>query len=230
MLSDLGEAYGEGTSANVISDDLQFFGDVRFAGRDLNIIGGNYVQTTNVNGIGVYNFSGANSFLQAEEAKSGSGASYGIACTGSRGYPILSVDAANRRLKLSGDVSMLADNITSSVKLAWSYALASAAGTSCMTVSNVSQESLTAGWACLDMMPSTLASLSTMSEEECIDDWTNDDNAFYSPIDPTIGNVNIRNFYGNHAEGGSTKAIGKYAHAEGRACTADNRYAHAEGS
>ena len=38
------------------------------------------------------------------------------------------------------------------------------------------------------------------------------------------------NFYGNHAEGGSTKAIGKYSHAEGRATIADVRYSHAEGS
>ena len=57
-----------------------------------------------------------------------------------------------------------------------------------------------------------------------------DDNGLYCPKNPTIGNVVLENFYSSHAEGGSTRAIGKYTHAEGRDATADIRYAHAEGS
>ena len=61
-------------------------------------------------------------------------------------------------------------------------------------------------------------------------DWfINDDNAFYCASDPTIGYEVIPSFYGQHCEGGSTRAIGKYTHAEGRRTTAGERYAHAEG-
>lgn len=63
-----------------------------------------------------------------------------------------------------------------------------------------------------------------------VDTWLNDDNAFYLVGFPEVGNQNIRNFYGNHIEGGSTRAIGKYAHAEGRDTIASMRYAHAEGA
>lgn len=62
-----------------------------------------------------------------------------------------------------------------------------------------------------------------------IEAFNKDDNALYCPSDPTIGSSIIHNFYANHAEGGSVKAIGKYTHAEGRRTTADNRYSHAEG-
>ena len=60
--------------------------------------------------------------------------------------------------------------------------------------------------------------------------WNNDDNALYCPGFPEIGNVIIENFYAQHGEGGSVRAIGKYTHVEGRDTIADVRYSHAEGS
>lgn len=64
----------------------------------------------------------------------------------------------------------------------------------------------------------------------CIDNWENDDNAFYCPKAPHVGNTAIPAFYGSHAEGASTKAIQRCTHAEGRNTLADIRYSHAEGS
>jgi len=173
--------------------------------------------------------------LQAEEAYSGSNESYGIACTGARGWPILSIDNVNNRIKLSGDLSALTNRTEAQKKLAWSMTVESVAKTSCvMIVGDPVQESLTAGWVQVNEIPVAFkdkkisADLST--ESMYIDCYLSDDNAFYCPFDPTIGATNIDNFYANHAEGGSTKAIGKYSHAEGRQTIADIRYAHAEGS
>ncbi len=75
-----------------------------------------------------------------------------------------------------------------------------------------------------------ITNLSSKTEEEMIGLFLSDDNAFYAPKYPESGNLIIENFYGNHAEGGSVRAIGKYTHAEGRDTTADVRYSHAEGS
>lgn len=226
--------------ANVISDDISFSGGIGFRGNDLCIIEGNYIQTAYKNKkgnilSGIYNFSGANSFLQAEEAKSGSGGSYGIACTGAKGWPILSIDFANSRIKLSGDMKPLIERTDDQKKLAFSMTVESVAATSCTyVVGDPVQESLTAGWAYLNVIPDAFKqkkiSAVLTSESMYIDCYLSDDNAFYCPLDPTIGAVNIDNFYANHAEGGSTKAIGKYSHAEGRQTIADIRYAHAEGS
>ena len=71
--------------------------------------------------------------------------------------------------------------------------------------------------------------LSNYTEQQCISYIEDDDNALYCPGHPEVGNAVIANFYANHAEGGSVKAIGKYSHAEGRATIADCRYSHAEG-
>lgn len=220
--------------ANAVSDDIQFTGDVGFIGHDLSIIEGNYIQTAYKNRkgevlSGIYNFSGANSFLQAEEARSGSGDSYGIACTGAKGWPILSIDMPGNRVKLSGSISLL-NELPAAKTLAWSMTLESVAETSCTHVVGATQESLTAGWVQLDILPTSFNKCSSYSEASCIACYISDDNAFYCPFDPSIGVTNINTFYGNHAEGGSTQAIGKYSHAEGRDTTADIRYAHAEGS
>ncbi len=74
------------------------------------------------------------------------------------------------------------------------------------------------------------AGLSSLTEEQCIDLWENDDNAFYVAGFPEIGNTVVKNFYAQHVEGGSSRAVGKYTHAEGRDNIADIRYSHAEGS
>lgn len=60
-------------------------------GSDINIYNANYLQTTVDNGgeLSVHNFSGKNSFLQAEAVAGRP--EYGMACTGSRGYYVLKV-------------------------------------------------------------------------------------------------------------------------------------------
>ena len=63
-----------------------------------------------------------------------------------------------------------------------------------------------------------------------VDLFYTDDNAFYLVGAPELGNVKIHNFYGQHAEGGSIRTLGKYTHAEGRDNIADIRYAHVEGT
>ena len=74
------------------------------------------------------------------------------------------------------------------------------------------------------------AGLTSLTEAQCIDLWENDDNAFYVAGFPEIGNAVVKNFYAQHVEGGSSRAVGKYTHAEGRDNIADVRYSHAEGS
>ena len=63
-----------------------------------------------------------------------------------------------------------------------------------------------------------------------IDKFNSDDNAFYLVGFPDIGNISSKKLFGQHAEGGSVRAIGRQTHAEGRDNVADMRYSHAEGS
>ena len=81
-----------------------------------------------------------------------------------------------------------------------------------------------------EQLPSNVAILGSQPEEWFLSCWLNDDNAFYAAGIPEIGNQPVPNFYAQHAEGGSVRAIGKYTHAEGRDNIADVRYAHVEGS
>lgn len=68
------------------------------------------------------------------------------------------------------------------------------------------------------------------SMEDYVDLFNTDDNGFYLVGFPMLGNIRLKNFYGQHAEGGSVRAVGKYTHAEGRDTIADARYSHVEGS
>lgn len=88
------------------------------------------------------------------------------------------------------------------------------------------------GIAYLATFPSGLTSSipENISMDAYVDLWNNDDNAIYCPGFPEVGNAVIENFYAQHAEGGSVRAIGKYSHAEGRDTLTDVRYTHAEGS
>jgi len=194
----------------------------------LSVIDGSYYQTTTPSLSNVFNFSSKNSYIQAEEAFSGKGDSYGPACTGTKGYCILSVDGVNSTLKLSGDISKLIASVPNNYY--WSYSFGEAAGTSCLNITEARQNNLSSGIIKVPNLPSDLANCSSWSEESCIWRYDHDDNGIYCPTNPTIGNYVLSNFFGNHAEGGSVKAIGKYTHAEGRGTTADIRYAHAEGS
>lgn len=63
-----------------------------------------------------------------------------------------------------------------------------------------------------------------------IEKFKNDDNALYLVGFPEIGNVVPKNLFGQHAEGGSVRAIGRQTHVEGRDNVSDIRYTHAEGS
>lgn len=185
-------------------------------------IDGNYIQTNSISG--VYNFSGKNSYIQAESSK------YGIACTGSKGYCILNANPTTKTVKLSGDISEIVSKLDEGTLTDfWSYSIWSSFGTSCFQIIEAEQTETSAGVISISPWPNGL-NTGTKTEEECIEFYFNDDNGIYYPSDPTIGNCLIINAYGNHAEGQSTKALGRQTHAEGRGSTADIRYSHAEGT
>lgn len=68
------------------------------------------------------------------------------------------------------------------------------------------------------------------NEQWFIDAFKDDDNAFYLVGFPEIGNLSVETNFGQYAQGGSVRAIGRETHAEGRDNVADIRYAHVEGS
>lgn len=187
---------------------------------DVGILSGNFIQTSNDSEY-VKNYSYKNSFIQAEYVEQHP--EWGIACAGSKGYCMLAIYPDLSAIKLSGDISMLSNNLDKK----YSWALGSYSDSEALTISSIDIESQLVYFG--HRLPSKIAELSNKTEEYMILLFEYDDNALYCPRNPTIGNVVIHNFYANHAEGGSVKAIGKYAHAEGRNTIADNRYTHAEG-
>ena len=229
-------------------------GNVAICEHDLKILSGNYIQTTNP--AHVYNYSSKNTFIQAEEAFSGSGKSYGPANTGSYGYCVLSVinSASQHGFKLSGDISKLTallNNNAVGAGINYDYSASRSLSAVLNNTSNISNAlfSLTLGdqgetmkyqISSIDQANGVIylkqafstetAKLTSLSEAQCIDLWENDDNAFYVAGFPEIGNAVVKNFYAQHVEGGSSRAVGKYTHAEGRDNIADVRYSHAEGS
>lgn len=185
-------------------------------------ISGNYIQTTSISG--VYNFSGRNSFLQAESSK------YGLACTGTRGYCILATDHTNNQIKLCGDISEIVDGLEDgSLSDYWSFSLWNSSGTSCFQIIDAKQTETSAGVVTINQFVYGL-DLADNTEEDCIEMYLTDDNGLYYPANPVLGNCLILNCYGNHAEGATVKALGRQTHAEGRVTTADIRYSHAEGT
>lgn len=197
-------------------------GSLRIEGGDLNVVSGNYVQTNSTSG--VYNFSGKNAYLQAESSK------YGIACTGSKGYCILNANPTTKKVKLSGDISEIISKLENgTLSNYWSYSIWNNSGTSCFQIIDAEQTETSAGVITVNPCPNSL-NTGTKTEEECIEYYYDDDNGIYYPTDPTVGNCLIINAYGNHAEGQSTKALGRQTHAEGRGSIADIRYSHAEGT
>lgn len=208
----------------------------------------NYLQTTTKSDGStgnVQNFSAKNSFIQAEEAFSGSGKSYGIACTGAKGWKIvdLTVDTEKREFTftLEGDVSkLLTDDNKNNY---YSYSLGRSSGSYLLKISSVDGQTLKfkeadfngTGGEDIDtfrILKEVYDDSRTSGDIKVFFDnlWENDDNAFYCPKKPDLGPTILKNFYAQHAEGGSCRAIGKYSHAEGRDTTADVRYSHAEGS
>ena len=198
---------------------------------DLILLSGNYIQTNNL--ICTLNYSYKNSFLQTEFVEDHP--EWGIACTGSKGYCILqscpslsaysdlSIYPDTAAVKLSGDITELASNLDKR----YSWAFGSGGDSQTLEIEAIDVEKQIVVFK--TELPSIIISARLSSEEEMIYAFDHDDNAIYCPKNPTIGNVVIHNFYANHSEGGSTKAIGKYTHAEGRNAIADMRYSHAEG-
>lgn len=135
----------------------------------------------------------------------------------------MQVIPSQNALKLSGDISMLDENKNRS----YSWAFAKGCDSESLQISSID---IAAGIVTFkSALPADIAAASISSEEQMIYAFEHDDNALYCPRFPSIGNTVIHNFYANHAEGGASKALGKYTHAEGRNAIADNRYSHAEG-
>lgn len=195
-------------------------GDVAIKNSQLNLLNSNYVQTTDIDN--VINYSPKNSFLQAERAK----ASYPIASTGSKGYCVIGVIMPNKlELSSTGEPNEFSALTEHKDKL-WSLAIGSTHKSQMLSVVSVDGNIVTFA----EDFDSELAKLSANTTDDFIKMFYTDDNALFQNEFPNEGNVVIQNFYGNHAEGGSVRAIGRYSHAEGRNNVAEGRYSHAEGS
>lgn len=202
------------------SEGGEISGDVAIKNSQLNLLNGNYVQTTDMEN--VINYSPKNSFLQAERAK----ASYPIASTGSKGYCVISVIMPNKlELSSTGEPNEFSALIEHKDKL-WSLAIDDEHESLALSVVSVDGNIVTFA----EDFDIEIAKLSANTTDDFIKMFYTDDNALFQNEFPNEGNVVIQNFYGNHAEGGSVRAIGRYSHAEGRNNVAEGRYSHAEGS
>ena len=203
---------------------IQTSGDIEIYGHTIKVLSGNYIQTDDALGY-VQNYSARNSFLQAECSQKYYN-KYGIACTGSKGYCILSINTSQRYIRLSGDLTDLANFHAISSAEPFSISFDSGAFSRELRILSVVQDNSEWGHVITDIA----TRIGDKSENICRDKWLSDDNAFYCPKAPHVGNTAIPAFYGSHAEGASTKAIQRCTHAEGRNTLADIRYSHAEGS
>ena len=240
--------------------DNSLSGNLSVYQKNLDVISGSFKQSNSDN---VLNYSDRNSFIQAEEAKSGSGSSYGAAYTGTKGYCILSVNNTLKEIKLDGNISAIqnlldgryidhnGETITSVINtpalkilykgsyqnnysfsdIKFSFALDDKQGTAEIRPMSVVESTSNYGIISVDNIPTELwDGAKNKTEAQLSALFVNDDNALYAIGYPELGNQLIANFYAQHAEGGSVRAIGKYTHTEGRDTVADMRYAHAEGS
>ena len=256
----------------VLQNDSKFIAN----GTDLELYDSNYKQVSiRFSSTGdeleqrVYNLSPHNSFIQSEEAYPGSNidGSYGVACTGYRGFCVLKTDTQLKTIKLSGSPSDLAfpdstktisDEIAFTMQPGfdlsggWSFTYGGSGNNHNINVLSIISGDISSFTISVDVTPTDVS-----SETEAIKQWDGgDENGFYYIPDITkytnfeaekvisgffenrrdkdivtlFGNQNIACFNGAHAEGGSSKAIGKYSHAEGRGSIAEGRYSHAEGS
>ena len=256
----------------VLQNDSKFIAN----GTDLELYDSNYKQVSiRFSSTGdeleqrVYNLSPHNSFIQSEEAYPGSNidGSYGVACTGYRGFCVLRTDTQLKTIKLSGspsDLAFPASTKTISDEIAftmqpgfdlsggWSFTYGGSGNNRNINVLSIISGDISSFTISVDVTPTVVS-----SETEAIKQWNGgDENGFYyipnitkytnfeaekvigdffenrrdKDIVTLFGNQNIACFNGAHAEGGSSKAIGKYSHAEGRGSIAEGRYSHAEGS
>lgn len=203
----------------VHKDGTQDNGNIHLSG-NINL-SGNYIQTTDT----YTQAYGRNSFIQAETVVYDNGTpKYARSSSGTKGWVVISVDAINQRLKLSGDVTKLKSSDVLD-KRKFSLALNRTSMVDFSKISAVSED----GWVSLINWSSDLDDLSSDTQADFEKYYKSDDNGFFDLEDSTFGIQVIENFYGQHAEGGSVRAVGKYTHAEGRRTIAGNRYAHAEG-
>lgn len=203
---------------------IQTSGDIEIYGHTIKVLSGNYIQTDDALGY-VQNYSARNSFLQAECSQKYYDR-YGIACTGSKGYCILSINTSQRYIRLSGDLTQLIEFHNLCANAQFSISFGSGAYSQELKITDIIQDNAEWGHIITDIA----TKIGDQTSATCIDNWKNDDNAFYCPKAPHIGNTVIPAFYGSHAEGAATKAIQRCTHAEGRNTLADIRYSHAEGS
>lgn len=203
---------------------IQTSGDIEIYGHTIKVLSGNYIQTDDALGY-VQNYSARNSFLQAECSQKYYDR-YGIACTGSKGYCILSINTSQRYIRLSGDLTQLIEFHNLCANAQFSISFGSGAYSQELKITDIIQDNAEWGHIITDVA----TKIGDQTSATCIDNWENDDNAFYCPKAPHIGNKVIPAFYGSHAEGAATKAIQRCTHAEGRNTLADIRYSHAEGS
>ena len=179
--------------------------------------GGNFVQTDGNDC--VYS---TGSFIQGRKHSD----AYGPIGTGSYGWAIVGVDPLRNMasFRLSGDISGI-EEISSKL---FSYVLEQHRQAYCLSISSIDTASKIVTFA-EPLGLNMLSSLSAKTEAELLAIYENDDNAFFCPDRIDVGALKIKSFVCNHAEGGSTKAIGQYAHSEGRATIAEGKYSHAEG-
>lgn len=203
---------------------IQTSGDIEIYGHTIKVLSGNYIQTDDALGY-VQNYSARNSFLQAECPQRYYD-KYGIACTGSKGYCILSINTSQRYIRLSGDLTQLIEFHNLCANAQFSISFGSGAYSQELKITDIIQDNAEWGHIITDVA----TKVGNQTSATCIDNWLSDDNAFYCPKAPHVGNTAIPAFYGSHAEGASTKAIQRCTHAEGRNTLADIRYSHAEGS
>ena len=228
-------------------------GDVSIAQHDLNVLSGNYIQTSIPDHI--TNYASKNAFIQADVDPH-----YGDSYTGSKAFCVLGLISATNQIKLSGDIQILKDIVDGrmtvgdmDVDINKSKSMRNVFGNESFTnETNMSSamfsltldsgaQSMAFHLSAVDASTGivTLKEPLDMSEfkvcdgktQEYFEDlWLNDDNAFYLVGFPEIGNANIPNNFGQFVSGGSVRAIGRQTHVEGRDGIADIRYAHAEGS
>ena len=228
-------------------------GDVGIVQHDLNVLSGNYIQTSMPDH--VINYASKNALIQADVDPH-----YGDSYTGSKAFCVLGLISATNQIKLSGDIQILKDIVDGSltvgdmdVDISKSKSIRNVFGNKSFTnetsmssamfslTLDSGAQSMAFHLSAVDASTGivTLKEPLDMSEfkvcvgktQEYFEDlWLNDDNAFYLVGFPEIGNANIPNNFGQFVSGGSVRAIGRQTHVEGRDGIADIRYAHAEGS
>ena len=239
---------------DISEDGVEISGDVGIMQHDLNVLSGNYIQTSVSDQ--VTNYASKNAFIQADVDPH-----YGDSYAGSKAFCVLGLSSATNQIKLSGDIQVLKDIVDGRlsvgdmhVDINKSNSLRNVFGrrdaiknetnmSSAMFSLTIDSHatSMTFHLSAVDTStgivtlkePITNGGFGAYNErpQEFFEDiWLNDDNAFYLVGFPELGNANIHNNFGQFVSGGSVRAIGRQTHAEGRDSIADIRYAHAEGS